>query len=60
VKFTVSTKPLSNALDLGVINANISKYYQTSCLAQITCNKHDLRINLEASFIRTELHPKGS
>ena len=60
MKFTLSTKPLSNALDLGVINANISKFYRTSCLAQLTASKNTLRINLEASFIKSELLLRGS
>lgn len=60
MKFTLSTKPLADALDLGVIQANISKYYRVSCLAQLTATKHDLRINLEASSVVTELFLKGT
>lgn len=60
MNFTVSTKPLSDALNLGVINSNISKYYQKSCLAQLTADRHTLRINLEAARISTELILKGS
>lgn len=60
MKFTVSTKPLSNALDLGVVNANISKFYKRSCVAQLTATKDTLRINLQASFICSELILKGS
>lgn len=60
MKFTLSTKPLSDALDLGVIQANISKYYRVSCLAQLTATKHELRINLEASNVVTELLLKGT
>ena len=59
MKFTVSTTPLSNALDLGVVNANISKFYRKSCLAQLTATKSELRINLEASLICSELILKG-
>ena len=60
MNFTVNTKPLSDALNLGVIDANISKYFQRSCLAQITCTRHELVINLEAASITTQLTLRGS
>lgn len=60
MNFTVSTKPLSNALDLGVVNANVNKYFQRSCLAQITATQHTLTINLEAASITTQITLKGS
>lgn len=60
MKFTLSTKPLSDALDLGVIQANISKYYRKSCLAELTASRKELRINLEASSVVTEILLKGS
>ena len=60
MKFSLSTKPLADALDLGVIPANISKYYRVSCLAQVTATKNELQINLEASNVYTELRLKGA
>lgn len=60
MKFTLSTKPLINALDLGVIPANVSKFYKKSCLAQLTATKNTLKINLEASLIASELLLRGS
>ena len=60
MNFTVSTKPLTDALNLGVINANISKFYQKSLLAQLTADAHFLTINLEAASISTEIKLKGS
>lgn len=60
MKFTVSTKPLSDALNLGVINQNVSKFYRKSCLAQLCADKHSLTINLEAAFILSEIRLKGS
>lgn len=60
MKFQLSTKPLADALNLGVIQANISKYYRVSCLAQLTATKHELRVNLEASNVVTELLLKGT
>lgn len=59
MKFTVSTKPLSSGLDLGVINSNVSKFYRKSCLAQITATKDMLKINLEAASIVSEIKLKG-
>lgn len=59
MKFTMSTKPLADALNLGVIPGNISKYYKVSCLAQLTASQNELRVNLEAAGICTELLLKG-
>lgn len=60
MNFTLSTRPLADALNLGVIPSNVSKYYSKSCLAQLTADKHQLRINLEAASISTEILLKGS
>ena len=60
MKFTCSTKPLQSALKLGVIKSNISKFYQKSCLAKVTCTRNTLKINLEASRIVTQLTLHGS
>ena len=60
MQFKLSTKPFADALDLGVIQANVSKYYKLSCLAQLTASKNELRINLEASNVSTEILLKGS
>lgn len=60
MKFTCSTKPLQNALKLGVVKSNISKFYQKSCLAKLTCTRDTLRVNLEASRIVTQLTLHGS
>ena len=58
--FTCNTKPLIEALSLGVINSNISKFYRKSCLAQISGDSSDtLVINLEASYIYSEIRLKG-
>ncbi len=60
MKFTVSTKPLVSALNLGIVNSNISKFFQKSNVAQVTACGNELRVNLEASRIVTELRLKGS
>lgn len=59
MKFTVSTKPLKNSLNLCIINANVSKYYSKSLLAQITANSDTLRINHAANSILSEVKLKG-
>ena len=60
MKFTLSTKPFANALDLGVVPKNVSKYYVKSCIAQLTATRDSLRINLEAASISTEIILRGS
>ena len=57
--FTLSTKPLADALALGVVNANISKFNNRSCIAQITATRAGLTINLEPNLIVTEIRLKG-
>lgn len=59
MKFTCNTKPLNDALALGIVNSNVSKYYAKSNLAQITATKTKVTINLEASYIVSELALKG-
>lgn len=59
MKFSTATKPLIDAVNLGIINANISKYYQKSIIAELTCSANSLRINLEASGIVSEITLKG-
>lgn len=59
MQFTLSTKPLADALNLGVIPGNISKYFRVSCLAQLTASAKELRINLQASGICTEMTLRG-
>lgn len=60
MKFVCSTKPLADALGLGVINSNISKFFQKSCVAQLTASGDTLKINLEASRIVSEIQLRGS
>lgn len=60
MKFTVSTKPLSDGLNLAIVNANVSKFYRKSCLAQLSVENNVLRINVEAAFILSEIRLKGS
>lgn len=60
MNFTVSTKPLQDALALGVIKSNVSKFYQKSTIAEITADRKSLKINLEAPSVISELVLKGT
>jgi hypothetical protein len=60
MKFTVSTKPLKSVTDLGIIKANISKFYYRSNIVQITANRDTLKLNIEASGIKSKMTLKGS
>lgn len=57
---TVNTKPLLTALNLAVVNSNVSKYYKRSCLAQITISPKLLKINLEAANVVSEITIAGA
>ena len=59
MNFTLSTKPLVDALNLGIINSNVSKFYSKSCVVQLTATQSTLRINLEAARLVSEIMLKG-
>jgi hypothetical protein len=59
MKFTLSTKPLINAVNLVIIDANISKFYHKSVMVQLTANNDTLRINTEATSICSEVRLMG-
>lgn len=61
MKFTLNTKPLVDAINLGIISSNVSKFHKTSCLAQITVmDASTARINLEAASICSAIVLKGT
>ena len=60
MRFTVSTKPLKNVTDLGIIKANISKFYYRSNIVQITATRDTLKLNIEASGIKSRMTLSGS
>lgn len=60
MNFVLSTKPFCDALNLGIVNSNVSKFYQKSCLAQVTASRTNLTVNLEASNIVSEVKMRGS
>lgn len=59
MNFTVNTKPLIEALNLGVINSNISPFHKKSTIIQVSATKYDLKLNIEAEAIKSELVLKG-
>lgn len=60
MKFTISTRPLKNVTNLGIIKANISQFYERSELLQIVATRDTLHLNLEAAGIKTKMTLKGS
>ncbi|MCM1226156.1 MAG: hypothetical protein NC320_01865 [Clostridium sp.] len=59
MKFTVSTKPLKNGVNLCIIDANVMEHYTKSKLVQITADTETLRINHAANLILSEVTFKG-
>jgi hypothetical protein len=60
MKFTLSTKPLKNVINLGIIKANVSKFYYRSSVVQISATKDTLKLNIEAASIKTKMTLSGS
>ena len=60
MRFTLSTKALKNATDLGIIKANISKFFYRSNIVQITATRDALYLNIEASGIKSKMTLNGS
>lgn len=59
MKFKVTTKPLISSLDLCVIAKNISNTFLQSSLIQLVATNTELRINVEAQQIKSEIILKG-
>jgi len=59
MKFKANTQPILEGLDLSIISSNITKFYQKSCIVELTIQENLLRINTEASSIKSELLVKG-
>ncbi len=60
MKFTCNTKPLSTALDLGIINSNVSTYHKKSNIVQLTIEEGKLKINIETASIKTQIDLNGN
>ena len=59
MKFTTNTRPLAEALNLGIVDSNVSNFYKRSALVQLSANADTLKINVESSMICTEISVKG-
>ena len=55
MRFEANTKPITDGLDLGIINSNITKFYQKSCIVELNIEEDALRVNTEVSSIKSEL-----
>ena len=60
MRFAANTKPIVSGLDLGIIASNITKFYQKSCIVELNIEDNCLRINTEASAVKSELKFKGN
>ena len=60
MRFETNTKPVVSGLDLGIITSNITKFYQKSCIVELTIEETGLRINTEVSAVKSEMVFKGS
>ena len=59
MKFTTNTRPLAEALNLGIIDSNVSNFYKKSGITQISATTDKLKINIESSMICTEITVNG-
>ena len=60
MKFVISTKPLKSVTNLGIIKANITKHDHRSHVVQLTATGDTLKINIEATSIKTRMQLHGS
>lgn len=60
MKFMCNTKPLVDSVSVGIINSNVSNFYKKSCILQLTASKENLKINIEAQNICTEINIPGN
>lgn len=60
MKFSLNVAPLKDALNLGVINSNISKFFEKSTVVELTVDGDTLRINTQATSLLSEALIKGS
>lgn len=60
MNFITNTKPLADALDLAIVNSNVSNFHKKSTLVQVTATRTTLRINVESASICTEATINGS
>lgn len=54
MKFNLNVKPLKDAMDLGVINSNISKFFEKSTVIELTVNGNELHLNTQATSLLSE------
>ena len=60
MKFILSTKPLKTAINLVVVNANVTKFYTRSLMVEVTATRDTLTINTEASALLSEATLRGT
>ena len=59
MEFTCNTKPLVDALELGIIDSNVTDFNQRSKIALLTFTEDYLKVNVESTAIKTEVEIIG-
>lgn len=54
MKFNLNVQPLKDAMNLGIISSNISKFFEKSTVIQLTAEGNTLRINTQATSLLSE------
>lgn len=60
MKFTVSTKPLINGVNLAIVDTNITRYYPKSSVVYITASDNSLIVHHDGEWVSTSIAFKGS
>lgn len=59
MEFKLNTKPLKDALDLTVVNINISKFFEKSTVIELSVEGNKLRLNTQATSLLSEAYING-
>ena len=60
MKFSLNVKPLKDAMDLGIINGNISKFFEKSTVVELSVSGNELQLNTQATSLLSEAVIKGN
>lgn len=59
MKFGLSVAPLKDAMNLGIISSNISKFFEKSTVIELNAEGDTLRLNTQATSLLSESYIKG-
>lgn len=60
MKFSLNVKPLKDAMDLGIISGNISKFFEKSTVVELSVTGSELQLNTQATSLLSEATIKGN